>query len=86
MDETKPKVIGPSDGAAGFLGSMGVRFLIDGADIETYAGYVRIVVIFDGRDEEALALARAQWQRARTQGSKATYWRQTDAGRWEQKA
>jgi DNA polymerase-3 subunit chi len=64
----------------------GVRFLIDGADIETYAGYVRIVVIFDGRDGEALALARAQWQRARTQGSKATYWRQTEAGRWEQKA
>ena len=64
----------------------GVRFLIDGADIETYAGYVRIVVIFDGRDAEALALARAQWQRAKTQGSKATYWRQTDAGRWEQKA
>lgn len=64
----------------------GVRFLIDGADIETYAGYVRIVVIFDGRDEDALALAREQWQRARTQGSKATYWRQTDGGRWEQKA
>ena len=64
----------------------GVRFLVDGADIETYAGYVRIVVIFDGRDEEVLALARAQWQRAREQGSKATYWRQTDAGRWEQKA
>jgi DNA polymerase III subunit chi len=64
----------------------GVRFLIDGADIETYAGYVRIVVIFDGRDGDALTLARAQWQRARTQGSKATYWRQTDAGRWEQKA
>jgi DNA polymerase-3 subunit chi len=64
----------------------GVRFLIDGADIDAYAGYVRIVVIFDGRDEEALGLARAQWQRARAQGSKATYWRQTDAGRWEQKA
>ncbi len=64
----------------------GVRFLIDGADIDTYAGYVRIVVIFDGRDEEALTLARAQWQRARAQGSKATYWRQTAAGRWEQKA
>ena len=64
----------------------GVRFLIDGADIDTFAGYVRIVVIFDGRDEEALARARAQWQQARAQGNKATYWRQTENGRWEQKA
>ena len=64
----------------------GVRFLLDGADIESYDGYVRIVVIFDGRDEDALALARSQWQRVRTQGAKTTYWRQSDAGRWEQKA
>jgi DNA polymerase-3 subunit chi len=64
----------------------GVRFLLDGADMETYAGYVRIVVIFDGRDGEAVAAARAQWQRVKAQGCKATYWRQSDAGRWEQKA
>jgi DNA polymerase-3 subunit chi len=64
----------------------GVRFLLDGADIESFAGYVRIVVIFDGRDEDALSLARGQWQKVRAQGAKATYWRQSDAGRWEQKA
>jgi DNA polymerase III subunit chi len=64
----------------------GVRFLLDGADMEAYAGYTRIVVIFDGRDGDALATARAQWQRVRAQGCKATYWRQSDAGRWEQKA
>jgi DNA polymerase III subunit chi len=64
----------------------GVRFLIDGAEIESFEGYVRIVVIFDGRDEEALGRARRQWQQARAQGAKATYWRQSEAGRWEQKA
>ena len=32
MDTTTPRVIGPRDGKAGFLGSIGVRFLIDGAD------------------------------------------------------
>ena len=32
MDITTPRVIGPRDGNTGFLGSMGVRFLIDGAD------------------------------------------------------
>ena len=32
MGAMMPKVVGPRDGAAGFLGSIGVRFLIDGAD------------------------------------------------------
>lgn len=32
MDMTTPRVIGSRDGKAGFLGSIGVRFLIDGAD------------------------------------------------------
>lgn len=64
----------------------GVRFLLDGADMDAFSGYVRIVVIFDGRDEEALARARQQWQRVKSQGAKATYWRQSESGRWEQKA
>jgi quercetin dioxygenase-like cupin family protein len=32
MDITTPRVIGPRDGKSGFLGSIGVRFLIDDAD------------------------------------------------------
>lgn len=32
METTTPKVIGPQEGRAGFLGSIGVRFMIDGAD------------------------------------------------------
>ncbi len=30
MEATSAKVVGPSDGKAGFLGSIGVRFMIDG--------------------------------------------------------
>ena len=29
---TGPKIVGPKDGKAGFLGSIGVRFMIDGAE------------------------------------------------------
>ena len=29
---TTPKIVGPDDGKAGFLGSIGVRFMIDGAE------------------------------------------------------
>jgi quercetin dioxygenase-like cupin family protein len=32
METTTAKVVGPSDGKAGFLGSIGVRFMIDGED------------------------------------------------------
>ena len=32
MDATTPRVVGPRDGVAGFLGSIGVRFVIDGAE------------------------------------------------------
>ena len=30
METTAPKIVGPWDGKAGFLGSIGVRFMIDG--------------------------------------------------------
>jgi len=30
MEATTAKVVGPKDGKAGFLGSIGVRFMIDG--------------------------------------------------------
>jgi quercetin dioxygenase-like cupin family protein len=32
METLAPKVVGPHDGKAGFLGSIGVRFMIDGAE------------------------------------------------------
>jgi mannose-6-phosphate isomerase-like protein (cupin superfamily) len=32
MDPRRPRVIGPNDGRAGSLGSIGVRFLLDGLD------------------------------------------------------
>jgi quercetin dioxygenase-like cupin family protein len=32
METAAPRVLGPTDGKAGFLGSIGVRFMIDGED------------------------------------------------------
>ena len=31
MQTAAPKIVGPQDGVAGFLGSIGVRFMVDGA-------------------------------------------------------
>jgi len=64
----------------------GVRFLVDGATIGTFAGYLRVVVIFDGADASAVTTARGQWKAARAEGSAVTYWQQSPAGKWERKA
>ncbi len=62
-----------------------VRFLVDGAEIADPQPYERVVVIFDGRDEEAVASAREQWQAAKTQGLAVSYWQQDENGRWHKK-
>jgi len=61
----------------------GVRFLVDGAEITEFSGFVRIVCIFDGNDQDAKDKARAQWQSAKAAGCAVTYWRQSENGGWE---
>ena len=63
-----------------------VRFLLDGAELGDVSDYLRVVFIFDGRDADALARARAQWQAARGSGHSVSYWQQDADGRWQQKA
>jgi DNA polymerase-3 subunit chi len=63
-----------------------VVFLVDGAEPGDIAGYERCVLMFDGRDEEALTQARAHWKALKGAGHDATYWQQSDEGRWEKKA
>ncbi|MFN0217891.1 MAG: DNA polymerase III subunit chi [Hyphomicrobium sp.] len=64
----------------------GVRFLVDGAKAAAYAGAERFVYVFDGRDEDAVTLARAEWKVAKAAGCAVTYWRQSEDGRWEKQA
>lgn len=63
-----------------------VVFLVDGAEPGDIAGYERCVLMFDGRDAEALAQAREHWKALKEAGHDATYWQQSDEGRWEKKA
>jgi DNA polymerase-3 subunit chi len=64
-----------------------IRFLIEGAEVPTDASaYQRMVVLFDGGDVEALAVARDQWRAVKEAGHEATYWQQDSRGRWERKA
>ncbi len=64
-----------------------VRFLIDGASLPADAeAYQRIVLLFDGEDEEAVAAARAHWSATKEQGFEVTYWQPDASGRWVKKA
>ena len=50
------------------------------------AEFTRIVVLFEGRDPEALGGARAAWQNAKEAGHDVTYWKESPSGKWEKQA
>ena len=68
-----------------------VLFLVGGAYPEDWSApalglHQRIVLMFDGRDPEALAFARAAWRNARESGHEVTYWKESPSGKWEKQA
>ena len=64
-----------------------IRFLVEGAEVSSeVAAYERMVVLFDGNDPDALALAREQWRAMKQEGHAVNYWQQDGTGRWERKA
>jgi DNA polymerase III subunit chi len=63
-----------------------VRFLADGVDMAEITAYARVVVLFDGNDEDAVQRARASWKTVKAEGHEATYWQQSERGRWEKRA
>jgi DNA polymerase-3 subunit chi len=63
-----------------------VRFLADGVEMADLTTYARVVVLFDGNDDEAVQRARASWIGVKAEGHEVTYWQQSERGRWEKKA
>ena len=49
------------------------------------ADYDRIVLIFDGEDEDAVAAARTCWADVKAKGFDVTYWQRDEQGRWVEK-
>jgi DNA polymerase-3 subunit chi len=63
-----------------------VRFLVDNAALpQDAASYERMVLLFNGDDEEALALARAAWSDCKARGFDVTYWQADERGRWQKR-
>jgi DNA polymerase-3 subunit chi len=80
----QPVLLTAGDGNAN---NANVRFLIDGVPLpEDAEAYDRLVLIFDGTDDEAVARAREQWTQAKAKGFEASYWQPDESGRWAKKA
>lgn len=64
-----------------------IRFLVDGArppaDLE---GYDRVVLMFDGLDEQALHEARGHWKALKADHHDLAYYKQKPDGGWEKAA
>lgn len=64
-----------------------ILFLAEGAALPAeIGGYERVVLMLNGRDEDAVAGARDTWRRLRSDGHAVTYWQQDDEGRWQKRA
>lgn len=69
-----------------------VRLFVEGADPTAAladpaaAPKERAMILFDGRDEDAVSIARMQFRALRDRGLALSYWRQNDEGRWEKTA
>jgi DNA polymerase-3 subunit chi len=68
-----------------------VLFLVGGVVPDAWGApsmkaFTRIVFLFDGRDPEALAAARAAWRNAKEAAFEVTYWKESSAGKWEKQA
>jgi DNA polymerase-3 subunit chi len=61
-------------------------FLIDGAEPGALAAYARCILLFDGRDEAATALARQRWKAFKADGLPVSYWQQGAERGWEKRA
>lgn len=61
-------------------------FVVDGAETGDLSGYERCLVLFDGRDDAAVAEARERWKQVKATGATASYWRQNEEGAWSRAA
>ena len=63
-----------------------VLFLLEAAEEREPERFSRVIRLFDGADEEAKALARAEWKSAKAAGFEVSYWRQDAGGAWKKSA
>ncbi|MGC1301181.1 MAG: DNA polymerase III subunit chi [Caulobacteraceae bacterium] len=61
-------------------------FLLDDAEPGALDAYARCLILFDGRDEGAVAAARGRWREVKAAGHEVAYWKQSEEGAWRKQA
>jgi len=63
-----------------------IRFLVESTALPADAEhYERVVVMFNGDDDEAVVGARAAWKDGKARGFAVTYWQADERGRWQRR-
>jgi DNA polymerase III subunit chi len=47
--------------------------------------YERVVLVFNGDDDDALTAARSAWADCKARGFELTYWQADERGRWQRR-
>lgn len=63
----------------------GVLVLCDGMVSDKVADYARVLDLFDGNDDAAVAAARERWKTWKAAGHQLIYYQQTERGGWEER-
>ena len=63
-----------------------VLVVVDDCAPQFLSSFDRCLEMFNGNDAESVAQARERWRTYKDTGHNLTYWQQSDAGGWEQKA
>jgi DNA polymerase-3 subunit chi len=82
----QPVLISVEDGNPN---SAQIVFYVGGAlpsDWDSLENLARVVLLFDGKDVEALAKARSAWKDAKAAGHDVTYWKETPSGKFEKQS
>ena len=82
----QPVLISVEDGNPN---SAQIVFYVGGAlpsDWDSLGDLARVVLLFDGKDAQALAMARSAWKDAKAAGHDVTYWKETPSGKFEKQS
>jgi DNA polymerase III subunit chi len=61
-------------------------FILDGAEVGSLTDFERCILLFDGRDPEAVTLARQRWKTLKGDGVPVSYWKEGETRGWEKQA
>lgn len=81
--EQQPVLLSTSlanDNAANLL------FITDGSTLPEGSSYERVLDMFDGKSETAVASARERWKAYKDAGHDMSYFKQTESGSWSKAA